>query len=67
MSGASNFFCSNIMNTNKNKKAAVYLVLVLVAADLNAPKESISYLRASEYNFEDSKPSVMFPETKLFL
>ena len=67
MSGANNFFYSNITNTNKNKKAAVYLALVLAAADLNAPKDSISYLRASEYNFEDNKPSVMLPETKLFL
>ena len=67
MSGANNFFYSNITNTKNNKKAAVYLVLDLAAADLNAPKDSISYLRASEYNFEDSKPSVMLPETKLFL
>src|ERR687890_2670662 len=67
ISGANNFFYSNITNPRNNKKAAVYLVLVLAAADLNAPKDSISYLRASEYNFEDSKPSVMLPETKLFL
>ena len=66
-SGANNFFYSNKTNTNKNKKEELYLALVLAAADLNAPKDSISYLRASEYNFEDNKPSVMLPETKLFL
>jgi hypothetical protein len=40
-----------------------YLVFVL-DADLNALKESISYLRASERDCTDALFSVVFPVTK---